>query len=200
MIEKLDIVNACLATMGEAPLETLEDEHSYLPAALVNIDASHQFVSSRRLWFNTEVLKLVPEVPSKYVMVPQDVIAVDARSKCGRYLVSQRGTRLYNVTDSKYEFDSYVEVEVRRHLQYDLLPYEAQAFIRDDAVLKFQSDFDGDRTKYERLSQDRILSYNALMAEHVRQMKYNLLGSSIARMAVGPRYAGPYHPHRTFPG
>lgn len=202
-IEQLDIVNACLATMGETPLNTLEEDHSYRDAAMQKIDRAHSDVSSKSLWFNTEWVRAEPQADSKYIYIPQDVIRVDARTRCGMYRVAQRGRRLYDIGRSRYEFDSAVIIKISRHLDYDLLPYEAQKFIRDDAVLAFQSDFDGDRIKYERLQGYRHQSYMDLMAEDLRQKKVNLLTRASVRTLQSRTFMNhghPWHPHTTYPG
>src|SRR5690606_23746633 len=118
-IEVLDIVNACLATMGETPLNSLEEDHSYKAAAEEKLRRSHESLSSRSLWFNSEWLKLGPQADTEYIYVPQDVIGVDARSHCRNYRVTQRGRRLYDIGRNKYEFDRAVTVKVKRHLDYD---------------------------------------------------------------------------------
>ena len=200
MIEKLRIVNACLATMGEAPLNTLEDDHSYKAAAEEKIATSHEWISSKKYWFNTEWVRGIPQVGSKYVMIPQDVLGVEAFSKCGRYNITQRGDRLYDIGKNKYEFDSELVIQIRRHLDYDLLPYEAQAFIRDDAVLAFQSDFDADRAKVEKLTFYRQESLRCLNAEDIRQKRFNFLQRASVRYNRLEALGHPWHPHTTFPG
>lgn len=201
MIDQLSIVNACLATMGEAPLNTLEEDHSFKAAAMQKIERSHLDVSGKAYWFNTEWVKASPQSDSKYVMIPQDVIAVEARSRCGRYHVAQRGTRLYDVARNRYEFDSPVTILVRRHLDYDLLPFEAQAYIRDNAVVLFQSDFDADRAKLQILVELRRDSLVRLNSEDIRQKRINLLArQSVRDLLVDSMPAHPWHPHQTFPG
>lgn len=201
MIDRLSIVNACLATMGEAPLNTLEEDHSYKAAAEQKIDRSHLNVSSKTYWFNTEWVRALPQSDSKYVLIPQDVIAVEARSQCGRYHVTQRGTRLYDVGKSRYEFDSPVVIKVRRHLDFELLPFEAQSFIEDDAVAMFQSSFDADRAKLQILVEARRESLIRLNSEDIRQKRINLLERrSVRDLMVNSLPGHPWHPHQTFPG
>ena len=201
-VEVLDIVNACLATMGESPLNTLEEDHSYKAAAEDKLRRSHEDLSSRSLWFNTEWVRVVPQADSKYIYIPQDVVGVDALSQCGMFRVAQRGRRLYDTGRNRYEFDKDIVIKIKRHLDFDLLPYEAQKFVRDDSVLAFQSDFDGDRIKYERLQGYREQSRRDLNAEDVRQMRFNLLRRhSVRTLQVEQfNYSGrPWHPHTTYP-
>lgn len=202
-VEVLDIVNACLATMGETPLNTLEDDHSYSAAAQEKIKRAHSDVCAKSYWFNTEWVKAVPQADSKFIYIPQDVLRVESRSQCGLFRVTQRGRRLYDVGRNRYEFNGPVVIKIARFLDWDELPYAAQQFIRDDAVLAFQSDFDGDRIKYERLIGYRMQSLADLRAEDIRQKRINLLARASVRtlQAESFNYNGhPWHPHVTHPG
>lgn len=202
-IEKLDVVNACLKTMGETKLNTLEDDHVYKDDALDLIERVTNDVCSLSLWFNTEFLELVPQATSKYIMVPTDVIKLDVMpSRYGR--VVQRGRRLYDSRRNTYEFDRNVCAKVARLLDWDTLPHEVQMFVRDDAVLKFQSDFDGDNTKYVKIERARNESWINLKSEHIRQIKANPLYARASVDVLRQRYwnysGHPWHSHVTFPG
>lgn len=203
-ISKLDVVNACLKTMGETKLNTLEDDHPYKDDALDLVDRVLRDTSSLSLWFNTEWMKLLPQATSKYIMVPTDVLKVDPVPQCGTGRVSQRGRRLYDVSRNKYEFDGPLTVKVARLLEFDDCPYEVQMFVRDDAVLRFQCDFDGDNTKYQKILQQRNDSWINLRSEHIRQLKANPLYARASVDVLRQRffnYSGhPWHSHTTFPG
>ncbi|WWO60414.1 tail tubular protein A [Stenotrophomonas phage SB5] len=203
-ITKLDVVNACLKTMGETKLNTLEEDHPYKDDALDLVDRVLRDTSSLALWFNVEWLKLQPQATSKYIMVPTDVLKVDPVPQCGARRVAQRGRRLYDVARNKYEFDGPVTVKVARLLDFEDCPYEVQMFVRDDSVLRFQSDFDGDNTKYQKILQQRELSWINLKSEHIRQIKANPLYARASVDVLRQRvfnYSGhPWHSHTTFPG
>lgn len=203
-ITKLDIVNACLKTMGEMRLNTLEEDHTYKDDALELLDRVLGDTCSLSLWFNTEWLKLLPQATNKFIMVPTDVMKVDAVSQCGMFRVAQRGRRLYDVGRNRYEFDAPVTVKATRLLDYDDVPYEVQMFVRDDTVLRFQSDFDGDNTKYQKILQQRHDSYINLKSEHIRQIKANPLYARTSVDVLRQRvfnYSGhPWSSHTTFHG
>lgn len=201
-IEMLDIVNGCLATMGETPLNTLEEDHSYKAAAEDKIRRSHADLTARPMWFNTEWVKLVPQADTKFIYIPQDVSRVQAVSQCGMFRVAQRGRRLYDTGRNRYEFDRTITVKISRHLDFDLLPYEAQRFVREDAIFQFQSDFDADRAKGDRLLNYRQQALLDLNSEDIRQKKINLLQRQSVRtlQVENFNYSGhPWHPHTTYP-
>lgn len=203
-IEKLDIVNECLRTMGETKINTLEEDHPYKDDALDIIESVSNSVQSSRMWFNTEWLKLQPQVENKFIMVPTDVLSIDALSQCRHYSVAQRGRRLYDVGRNKYEFDGPVTVRIARRLDWDFLPDIAQEFIRDDTVLRFQDTFDGDNTKYQKILLRRNDSFVKLKSEHIRQLKANPLYARASVNVLHERYwnysGHPWHSHTTYPG
>lgn len=203
-ITKLDIVNACLKSMGETKLNTLEEDHTYKDDALDLIERVRLDVLSKAMWFNTEWLKLSPQADTDRILIPNDVLEVDTLSACGRYRIAQRGGRLYDTGNNKYEFTGTVTVKATRKIDFENMPYKAQAFIRDDAVLRFQSDFDGDNSKYQKIERHRMESWIALNSEHIRQIKANPLFSRMSVNVLRDRYHNfsghPWHPHSTFPG
>lgn len=203
-ITELDVVNACLKTMGETKLNTLEDDHPYKDDARDLVSRVLMDTSSLALWFNKEPLKLLPQATSKYIMLPADVLKVDPIPHCGSGRVTQRGRRLYDSSRNKYEFDGPVTVWVARLLDFDNCPYEVQMFVRDDSVLRFQADFDGDNGKYQKILQQRNDSWINLKSEHIRQIKANPLYARAGGSVLHGRfqnYSGhPWHSHTTFPG
>lgn len=203
-ITKLDIVNDCLKTMGETKLNTLEDDHSYKDDALDIIDRVVADVCALKLWFNVELLELRPDADSKYIYIPQDVLKVEPRSRYNQGLLAVRGRRLYDAHHNKYEFDRSVKAIVARLIPFDDCPYEAQQFVRDETVLRFQRDFDGDNTKYTKLQYSQQQSWILLKSEHIRQIKSNPLYERPAVRVLGERYFNysghPWHSHTTFPG
>ena len=54
MFTELDVVNACLATLGELPLVELTDEHPMVAAARVNLTEAIVSEMHRQWWFNTD--------------------------------------------------------------------------------------------------------------------------------------------------
>lgn len=203
-ITKLDIVNDCLKTMGETKLNTLEEDHTYKDDAVDIIDRVVSDVCALKLWFNVEMLELRPDATSKYIYIPQDVLKVEPLSAYYHGLVAQRGRRLYDSKRNKYEFDHSVKAIVARLIPFDDCPYEVQQFVRDETVLRFQRDFDGDNTKYAKLQYSQQQSWILLKSEHIRQIKSNPLYSRASVRVLSDRYFNysghPWHSHTTFPG
>lgn len=178
MFTELDVVNACLATIGESPLVELEDDHDMVAAARQTMRQSTVAVMHRPWWFNTDFMSL-QVANDHFIYVPRDAVAVNV---IGRSDLTQRGRRLYNRFESTYEMNGPVRVIVTRDLPYEDLPTPAQLHLLNHTVLAFQTDFDGDNSKFQKLQGLLSQSYVSLNTEHIRQIALNGLESMFAQV------------------
>ena len=178
MFTELDVVNACLATIGETPLLELEDDHDMVAAARSQLRKSTVAVMHRPWWFNTDFVTL-QVANDHFIYVPRDAVAVTVR---GRSDLAQRGRRLWNRFESTYEMTSPVHAVVTRDLPFEDLPSPAQLHLLNHTVLAFQTDFDGDNSKFQKLSGLLQQSYVSLNTEHIRQVALNGLESMFAQV------------------
>lgn len=192
---ELEVVNACIATMGEAPLQAINDDHVYKQAALNYLHSSNAATQKRPWWFNTEYHNLLPDATSKYVYVPQDVIHVSRLSR-SQAPFAQRGRRLFNSTTNTYEWDQPVACLLVRLLPFEDLPFYAQDSVSFDAILRFQREYDGDNTRFQQLDADRRRALIELNAQHIREKKFNLLDTMTAE---GKTFIGAYNYRRSGP-
>lgn len=176
MFSELDVVNACLATIGETPLVELEDDHPMVAAARQKMRQSNVAVMHRPWWFNTDIVTL-QTANDRFVYVPRDAVAVNVIDRAD---LTQRGRRLYNRFESTYEINGPLRTVVTRDLPYDDLPTPAQLHLLNHTVLAFQTDFDGDATKMQKLGRSVQESYVSLNTEHIRQVRLNGLETLFA--------------------
>ena len=172
-ITKLDVVNGCLSTMGETGLTDLQEDHAYRESALRVLREEQDRVLARGWWFNQENTRLFPDSVSGYIYVPEDVYSVISTNT--GYSVTQMGRRMYNARARTYVWECPIPVRLTRKFDFDDLPYPVAAAIRDAAILKFQSTFDGDRDVKEECRRAASLSREELVREDVRNQKYNML-------------------------
>lgn len=191
----LDCVNDMLATMGEAPLNQLDEDHPYVAAGVRYVSSTNKKVQGSGWWFNTETLRLTPDPESGFIYVPNDILTAEGlRGQTGipacRYEYTLRGRRLYDLTNGTYEIaENPVYLKVIREVPFEDLPPTAQDAIGITAVLRFQMNYDGDRQKLEELKVDQNASWQTLKAEHIRQVRANFLNSPSAAakiVAVSP--------------
>lgn len=174
-MEKLDVINACLATMGEAPLNSLDDDHAYKAAAEAALKKANKREQKRGWWFNSEFIKLVPDV-SQYIYLPLDRISVKTVSPRFDYW-TERGNRLYNRRTNNYIFTAPVVVDLVRQLAFEDLPTHAQDAVEARAVMTFQKSFDADNQRMQILINEYREALAELKAEDVRNQRPNLLAS-----------------------
>jgi len=75
MFTELDVVNACLATLGELPLVELTDEHPMVAAARNNLTEALVSEMHRQWWFNTDFVTLTA-TDEGFIYAPEDAVAV----------------------------------------------------------------------------------------------------------------------------
>ena len=71
-INTLSAVNACLGTLGELPVNDVDEDHPLVPAALAKIDQETVFLQSDMWWFNVEYPTLFPDPVTKEIRIPTD--------------------------------------------------------------------------------------------------------------------------------
>jgi hypothetical protein len=173
-LTQLDVVNQCLATIGETPLNALNSDHPYVAAALLKMKSTLPQELGKGWWFNTDTVTLTPDPNTKFMYIPADAINVNPwDSSTNAYVI--RGRRLYNRATSSYEFDGPLSVQVVREVPFEDLPMMANLVVAARTVLDFQNDYDGDSEKYNKLGAAYQQVFNTLYADHIRAVKANML-------------------------
>lgn len=185
-LTELDVVNACIGSLGEAPLNSLDEDHD-LVAQARNVFKKQSFqVQSVGWWFNKESVQLLPDPVSGYIMVPNDCASLDHRSKNPQ--VTIRGRRLYQPyagpDQDPYKFDKPLTINYIRVVPFDELPPTAQVYISARTVLRFQTTFDGDELKTRQLTDEEREAFIFFNTEHIRNVRANLLGTQHAQVAL----------------
>lgn len=170
----LDAVNACLGTLGELPVNAVDEDHPLVPAALTKINQEAAVLQADFWWFNVEYPTLFPDPVTKQVRPPSDCVGVDSLTQYPRYAI--RSGRLYNLDSGSDEFQTPIRVRLHRSLPYEDMPMLARSLVQARAARKFHADYDGDQAKMQRLSQDEQQAYIVFNAEHIRNAKANMLG------------------------
>lgn len=175
-LDQLGIVNDMLATMGELPLNTVDEGHPLVPAALRIIATASTREQAKSWWFNRELTDLVPD-PSGFIYLPNDVLRVDPLATGLNYV--QRGRRLYKPYEpssaNKYVFRDRVRCWLVRELPFEDLPIPAQQAVSFSAQLEFVKAYEADQAKVNDLKQQYARALIDLNAEHVRNLGVNIL-------------------------
>lgn len=188
----LDVVNDCLAVMGEAPLNDINEDHAFKTSALDVLKRNVRDEQSVGWWFNQEELLLRADATDGRVYLPTDVGRVLAYDPCGLVEYAQRGRTLYNLTKGTDLFAQGFTVKaiLVRLLAFEDLPNSANAYIGRKTVLDFQMRYDGDTTKTSFLKAEvygqpsnantsgQIGLKGTLTAEHIRNKRVNFINQS----------------------
>lgn len=176
ILTELDVINNCLGTLGEAPLNAIDEDHELVASALRCFRIVNNREQNKGWWFNQEVVRLTHDPSSGYVAVPQDTLNIDP-SDPWTHLV-QRGRRLYDpksATGDGYAIWKDVWVNLIRRLDFDDLPVSMQAYIDLRTQYEFQKGYDADRVKMQQIKEDAAEVYIELRKEHIRNIGANLL-------------------------
>lgn len=185
MLTKLDLVNGMLATLGEVPVDDLDDDHPFIASALNIIETVTTEVQTERWWFSHEHVRMEPDPRTGFIMRPNDLI--EALTVNPSHIVI-RGRKLYDTSKSDYKIGEAVDIHYLRRVPFEDLPTIAQLYVKDVATYEFQLSIDADRMKVQELTRKSLESRMRLKAEETRQRGVNLtdtLFSPNARLRIG---------------
>lgn len=183
---KLAIVNRCVATMGELPVDSIGSLYGYGAVALAYIEEQLTTLLQRGWWFNKDyAVELLPTVGTGDVTLPGDCLSVTPQDP--RYV--PRGTRLWDTTDHTFAIGKKVVADVTRRLSFDDLPGTAQDYISALVVQTFQINYDASSSKLQQADRDVKVAYVAFNSEHIKASRCNMLESgAVGRLRARQRY------------
>ena len=94
-MNELTIVNGMLSLIGELPVESLYEDHGYVPTARDILDEADKDIQSRGWWFNVERTTLEPD-PNGEIVLGGDIISFSPYMSTEPSRFVQRGTRVYD--------------------------------------------------------------------------------------------------------
>lgn len=191
-LSTLDVVNDCLSTMSETPLNTIQADHPLVASALKLLREANARIQASGWWFNREVVELKPDTRTNNILLPADFLAVDPQDRQNRY--TQRGKRLYDLDTQSVTFEKAVTVAMIRLIPFEDLPWTAQDLVRGATLIRFLESYDADELRIQQVTQDYLMAYQATMTEHTRFVKPNILSQGgIARRRGALRITGGHH-------
>lgn len=142
----LDAINEMLAAVGEAPVNTLEDSQNVdVENAIRVLEKVNRQVQSKGWSFNhNEETHLNVDIMTKKIKWQDDLLYIVGTDGT-KYV--QRGDYVYDFDNQTDTFDSDIEVEVIRLVDFDYMPTVARDYIVAKAARIFQ---------YQTLDDDNI--------------------------------------------
>ena len=191
-ITELDAVNEILASIGEAPIATLDDNFVDGESARAKLHQVSRQVQASGWSFNTENdWVLTPDV-NGYINLPIDFHSVVINDDPDHRVYVKRGNRLYNRLEQTYEFtDPVTATKVVRILPFDELPELLRQFIVVRAGRRFQATLEGDRLINQFLERDELAAWAAFMNDEAKNARWNVVrdSSTVLRIKGVNRYA-----------
>ena len=183
---ELEAVNTMLSSIGEAPVNTIED-NGVVDAVMARqiLNSVSREVQSRGWHFNTEKeYTITPSYPDGEMVLPKTLLRIDTTSIDRDIDVVQRGQRLYDRRKHTFKFDTALKVDMIILLPFDELPEPARQYITIRSSRIFQERVVGSSELSNFSMKDELRALVALREMEAETADYNILTDnySVARV------------------
>lgn len=183
---ELDAINTMLSAIGEAPVNTVED-NGVVDAVMARqiLNGISREVQAWGWHWNTEKeYLLVPTFPEGELVLPHTVLRVDTVSTDQDVDVVVRGNRLYDRRNHTYKFDRPLKVDMVILLPFHELPEPARRYITIRSARTFQERVVGSTELSQFALKDELRALAVLREMDADTADYNILTDnySVARV------------------
>ena len=188
---ELESINIMLAAIGEAPINsltgTLPVDARLAQQTLTEINKKVQMEG----WsFNTEIDVTLTRDGSKHVALSNDVLRVDPNIHQHPTIDAiQRGLKLYDRLNNKYEFDEDLICTVVYFRTFDEIPEPARYYITIKAARVFVDRLVSDDGLRSYTEQDEIRARAILMETDLANGDHNILRGDPSLTSVFDTYS-----------
>ena len=174
---ELECINIMLAAIGEAPINslvgTLPVDARIAQSTLTEVNKS---VQSEGWSFNTETDVTLTRDGSNHVNLPTDVLRVDANIHQHPTIDPiQRGLKLYDRQNNKYEFDEDLICTVVYFRDFSEIPEPARYYMNIKAARIFVDRLVSDQGLRSYTQQDEVRARAILMETDLANGDHNML-------------------------
>ncbi len=174
---ELEAINIMLAAIAEAPINNLTDT---LPVdarlAQSTLAEFNKEVQSEGWSFNTEIDVTLPRDGSNQINLPTNILRVDANIHQHPTIDPiQRGLKLYDRQNNKYEFDEDLICTVVYFRDFDEIPEQARRYINIKAARVFVDRLVGDQGLRTYTQEDEVRARTILTETDYANADHNLL-------------------------
>ena len=174
---ELECINIMLAAIGEAPINslvgTLPVDARIAQSTLTEVNKS---VQSEGWSFNTETDVTLTRDGSNHVNLPTDVLRVDANIHQHPTIDPiQRGLKLYDRQNNKYEFDEDLICTVVYFRDFNEIPEPARYYMNIKAARIFVDRLVSDQGLRTYTQQDEVRARAILMETDLANGDHNML-------------------------
>tara|TARA_Y200000002_G_scaffold73635_2_gene57681 strand:+ start:384 stop:992 length:609 start_codon:yes stop_codon:yes gene_type:complete len=174
---ELECINIMLAAIGEAPINslvgTLPVDARIAQSTLTEVNKS---VQSEGWSFNTETDVTLTRDGSNHVNLPADVLRVDANIHQHPTIDPiQRGLKLYDRQNNKYEFDEDLICTVVYFRDFNEIPEPARYYMNIKAARIFVDRLVSDQGLRTYTQEDEVRARSILMETDLANGDHNML-------------------------
>lgn len=183
---ELDAINTMLSAIGEAPVNTVED-NGVVDAVMARqiLRTESRAVQAKGWHFNTEkAYTLTPTYPDKNLVLPTSVLRADTVYPDNSTDVAVRGDKLYDRVNHTYQFSTAVKVDMVILLEFEELPEPVRQYITIRSARIFQERVVGSGELSKFTIQDELRALVQLKEMEADTADYNILSDnySVARV------------------
>ena len=178
-MEKLQAVNAMLASIAQMPENSVDSLNPYVIAAVAVIDRVSPEIQEVGWWFNTDYnVTLIPTEDGE-ILLPQSTLKIDSLFPKMQFV--SRNNKLFDPMKQTGVFSTPITANIIVELPFDYLPNAAATYIMRKSIREFFADRDGDPAKLARLDNDSQMAGAHLMSEGVQQLGISASDSPAVR-------------------
>ena len=176
---ELEAINTMLSTIGESPVNTVEDTGNVdVVIARQILQSVSREVQARGWHFNTEINYTITPDSEGYLVLPNTVLKADTVYPDSSKDVVVRGSKLYDRENHTYVFTGAVKVDMTILLTFDELPEVARNYVTIRASRIFQERVVGSDTLHAFNSQDEARAMVSLMEYEADTADLNILSGN----------------------
>ena len=173
----LQCINIMLAAIGEAPINSLV---GLLPIDAVTAQSTlleaNKSIQSEGWSFNTEIDVTFTRNGSNQINLPTNILRIDANVNHHPTIDPvQRGTKLYDRQNNKFEFDEDLICTVVYFREFDEIPEPARHYMNIQAARKFVDRIVSDQALRTYTLQDEQRARAILMETDLANGDHNIL-------------------------
>jgi len=180
--EELPAVNQILASVGQAPVTTLDQTNPDVAIAYDTLISVSREVQAEGWTFNREVyVKFTPDSDDQ-IVIPNNILQIDLNDEVdNQYEAVRRSGKLYEKINHTYTWDSTkwsdgVRCDVVYYFDWVDLPIPIQDYIIARAAAIVSSRIVGDAQQYQILSQKEQWNRAQALEYECNQGDYTIFG------------------------
>ncbi len=176
---ELEAVNLLLFTIGESPLNSLEDAGVVDAVLAHNVlrDTSRSIQKKGWSWNHETAFSLCENIEGE-VVIPASALSFLPTRKQERGVYVQRGQRVYDRVEHTYAIKRTLLADITFFLPFDELPETARSYISTASARRYQAGRIGSDVLHAFSKEDELRALSDLMSEETRQADYNFFEDS----------------------